>query len=265
LSSEAQRLIEDSRGFDDASSADRNRLRAQIATQLAAGVGVGGLSHAARAAAGKGWMGRALGSSAAPKAALALMVATGAAVGVVVSWPSSDTAIRPAATQPVAPVGAGSVIVAPSPASDTEREASEAAPALSPAAPARNDSSQEPASQVLPPSVERSAPAHVRKETARRGAEASRDAASHQLAEELKLLSSAREGLKRGDSAEALARVAEHERRFPSGILTLEARALQVDALCEAGRREAAHEAAEAFLKRWPESPLSARVRSACQ
>lgn len=279
LSSEAQRLIEDSRGFDDASGADQDRLRTQIATQLAAGVGVGGLSHAARAAAGKGWIGRAVGSSAAPKAALALMVATGAAVGVVVNWPGSDEALRPAATQPAAAVGAGAaaVIVAPSPAASTERAASsnsERETSLAPheevptpaAGPSTSDSAGEPARQVLPSGVERPAPVHhVRKETATRASGVGGDAAGNQLAEELKLLSGAREGLKRGDSAVALERLEEHARRFPSGTLVMEARALRVDALCEAGRRDAAREAAEAFLKAWPESPLAARVRSACQ
>jgi outer membrane protein assembly factor BamD (BamD/ComL family) len=90
------------------------------------------------------------------------------------------------------------------------------------------------------------------------------DASASQLEQELKLLSAAREGLKQGDATLAMERLREHEQRFPGGILAMEARALGVDALCSAGRRDAAHAAAEAFLTRWPESPLAARVRSAC-
>ena len=44
----------------------------------------------------------------------------------------------------------------------------------------------------------------------------------------------------------------------------MEADALQVDALCSAGRREAAQAAATAFVKDWPGSPLQQRVSSAC-
>ena len=115
------------------------------------------------------------------------------------------------------------------------------------------------------PSPERAVVAHVARKAPRATSESpSGGTASSQLEQELKLLSAAREGLKSGNATLAMERVQEHERRYPAGILVMEARALGVDALCAEGRRDAAREAAETFLKRWPESPLAARVRSAC-
>jgi outer membrane protein assembly factor BamD (BamD/ComL family) len=116
------------------------------------------------------------------------------------------------------------------------------------------------------PAPRASVPRTTRREAAPRSASAPQDdVASNQLDEELKLLSGARAALKRGEATGTIERLEEHERRFPAGALGMEARALWVDALCEAGRREAAQEAADAFLKRWPDSPLAVRVRGACR
>lgn len=255
LGSEARRLIQAARGFDEASGNDRARLRERIALQLAAG---GDIPFASE----KGWFTRNIGSHAGAKA-LGLVVAAGAAVAVVTSWPNTKSlapgeAFVVAGPSAITSVATGSgrspeIEVTPAPPQPLVREPGPgaAAPVLE-ASPA--------------PNQERPALAHVARKLPRPAASEapSAEAASSQLEQELKLLSAARDGLKRGDSSQAMQHLEEHERRFPSGILAMEARALGVDALCAGGRREAAREAAEAFLKRWPESPLAARVRSAC-
>jgi TolA-binding protein len=258
LSSEARRLIQAAHGFDDASGADRDRLRERIATRLATGGGASLTSE-------KGWLTRRFGSHAGGShmgaKALGLVAATGAAVAVIASWPSTKSlapgeAIVVASPSAITSAATGSgrspeVEVTPAPPQPLVRE-----PEPGAAAPVLEAPSV--------PSHARPALAHARKAPRATTKAPSAEASSSQLEQELKLLSAARDGLKSGNTALAMERVQEHERRFPAGILAMEARALGVDALCAAGRHEAAREAAEAFLKRWPESPLAARVRSAC-
>jgi hypothetical protein len=253
LGSEARRLIQAAHGFDDASSVDRERLRERIASQLAAG---GDVSFASD----KRWLTRTFGSHAGAKA-LGLVVATGAAALVVASWPNNKTlapgeAVVIASPSAITTAAAGSgrspeVEVTPAPPQPlvTEPEPGATAPVLE--APAVRSS-------------ERPAATHVARKAARAAEAQGHEASASQLEQELKLLSAARDGLKGGNAALAAERLKEHERRFPGGILAMEARALSVDTLCAAGQREAARDAAEAFLQRWPESPLAARVRSAC-
>jgi hypothetical protein len=66
------------------------------------------------------------------------------------------------------------------------------------------------------------------------------------------------------DGATALARLDEHARRFPRGLLGEEREAERVLALCELGRVAEARRAAAAFLAESPRSPLADRVRTSC-
>lgn len=84
------------------------------------------------------------------------------------------------------------------------------------------------------------------------------------LAAELATIEAARAALLAGDPAEALARLAEHARRFPRGALVEEAAAAQIEALCQSGARARARGEAEAFARRWPGSSLAARVGALC-
>lgn len=86
-----------------------------------------------------------------------------------------------------------------------------------------------------------------------------------QLGEEIARLSEVRAQLQAGSPARALELLSAYRSRFAAPNLAMEADALQVDALCKAGKREAARAAAAAFTKRWPASPLEQRVSSACQ
>ena len=85
------------------------------------------------------------------------------------------------------------------------------------------------------------------------------------LAEEVRLLAGAQRALNDGDPITALARLAEHGRRFPSGTMAEERDAARALALCRAGRRQEAQAAAARFLAERPTSPLAARVRASCE
>jgi hypothetical protein len=82
------------------------------------------------------------------------------------------------------------------------------------------------------------------------------------LVHELAALDAARATLVGGDARSALALLDIYDDRFPHGNLELEAEVLRIDALAKSGRREAARQRAQAFLRRHPQSVLAARVRA---
>jgi hypothetical protein len=84
-------------------------------------------------------------------------------------------------------------------------------------------------------------------------------AAQESYAAELALLQRAQVAYAGGDFVDALALVAEHGRRFPSGRLAEEREALRVRSLAHAGRAEEAQRAAAAFAERFPRSVLLSR------
>ena len=78
------------------------------------------------------------------------------------------------------------------------------------------------------------------------------------------LLRKSQEALRQGRPGVSLARLQEHEARFPSTPLLQERQAGRVFALCALGRTEQARREATAFVARFPQSPLQARVLRAC-
>lgn len=85
------------------------------------------------------------------------------------------------------------------------------------------------------------------------------------LEAELRLVAEIRAALKRGDGAGALARVAEHRKKFGArGVLVQERSAHEVEALCAVGREADARRLAAEFLRQWPDSPHRARVTASC-
>jgi hypothetical protein len=76
------------------------------------------------------------------------------------------------------------------------------------------------------------------------------------LAQEQALLDPARVSLAHGDGAGALARLAQHEHRFPNGALAQEREAMTIRALVITGDRDAARARAQAFRSRYPSSLL---------
>jgi hypothetical protein len=82
------------------------------------------------------------------------------------------------------------------------------------------------------------------------------------LTDELGALDHARLALAGGDARRALDELDAYERRFPGGRLQLEAEVLRIDALAKVGRKDAARQHAETFLRRHPNSVLTTRVRA---
>jgi hypothetical protein len=80
--------------------------------------------------------------------------------------------------------------------------------------------------------------------------------------EELTLLESAYQALRRGDAAGALAEAERHAARFPAGALAQEREVLAIDALVRMGRRAEAERRAEAFRARYPTSTHGVRIQN---
>lgn len=94
---------------------------------------------------------------------------------------------------------------------------------------------------------------------------ARRDPAPAGLAEELALVESIRAALLAGDDRTTLELVARHQRRFTAGVFVPEAAAAAIEARCRLGEHERARRDADAFVQRWPASPLAARVAGLCR
>jgi outer membrane protein assembly factor BamD (BamD/ComL family) len=84
---------------------------------------------------------------------------------------------------------------------------------------------------------------------------------SSALRAELAALDAVRSTLANDDPAGALSFLAAYFRTFPRGRLRYEADVLRIAALAQAGQRDTARRYALKFLKRHPNSVLTARVR----
>lgn len=120
----------------------------------------------------------------------------------------------------------------------------EAAPTLAPVVELEGPVVPEPARPAKPP--EPKAPAQ---------------SAQDALAQEVALLSRATSDLRAGRAGAALKLLDEHQRKFPSGMLVVERRAVRAQALCtlkrvSEGRAELAHLA--------PQSPAAGRAKQLC-
>jgi hypothetical protein len=82
------------------------------------------------------------------------------------------------------------------------------------------------------------------------------------LRAELAALDAVRSTLAKNDPAAALSFLAAYFRTFPRGRLHPEAEVLRIDALAKAGQGNVAKRYAQEFLRRHPNSVLTARVRS---
>jgi hypothetical protein len=85
------------------------------------------------------------------------------------------------------------------------------------------------------------------------------------LSPELAVLRQAQNDLRTGHPDVALQRLEEFDRQFSAGALGQERQAIAAIALCQARPGPAARARADRFLQTAPESPLAARVRSACE
>ena len=85
------------------------------------------------------------------------------------------------------------------------------------------------------------------------------------IAQETELLAGVQRAIQQGRPASALAMLNRYDREFPAGALREESIASRVVALCDFGRGDDAARWRTEFFRRYPNSPLSARVRAACQ
>lgn len=81
------------------------------------------------------------------------------------------------------------------------------------------------------------------------------------LGRELALVEAASRATKSGNGQLALQHLAEYRKGFPQGKLALEAQVLRIEALALAGHESEAARLSQAFLKRYPNSPVAARIR----
>jgi hypothetical protein len=255
LSREAQRLFVFARDQDRPDAAAQARIERALARRIALGVATGGLSAALTAApaaaATSGAVASILGVAA--KAALVGLATGGAVVGLTTlglesvperrSEASAPGVAAPAHERPrtvVLPQSDG--IEAP------ERTAPSAAPRVAPPNAGRSTRDAAPVAPPAGASVELAA-------SAAPGAE---------LDAETQGLRAAQRALRNGDSAQALALLADQDTRYARGSLHQERAAARVLALCQSGRANEARVEARHFEARWPRSPLLAKIKRSC-
>lgn len=277
LGPNARDLLASAEGGDDPTAADAARVRAKLAGRFAIAAGA---SLAAGTAAKTASAGTAAGASVAATGALTGAAAKAlVAVALIGSVAATTAVVRHVETGPPLAQKASS----PKPeASAADGVAPVAEPEKDAPVPMAEPEKDAPESDLVPipigelPSVP-TPPAEAL--ASRRAQASSKPAPTPTLStaptasgsappdatlEEASVLRQAQSALAKGDGAAALARVREHERRFPQGVLAEERSALRVFALCAAGDGAEARAAATAFVAASPRSPLLARVRQSC-
>jgi TolA-binding protein len=78
-------------------------------------------------------------------------------------------------------------------------------------------------------------------------------------------LSQAAKDLRAGHAATALSALNEHQKKFPSGLLTQERRAARAEALCSLGRFAEAETELSTLVRTAPQSPLTVRAQQRCK
>lgn len=83
------------------------------------------------------------------------------------------------------------------------------------------------------------------------------------VGDEITMLDEARREMNAGRSANALAVLGRYSTRFPHGVMSEEARVLEIEALARSGQSARARELGASFIASHPSSPLVSRVRRA--
>ncbi len=275
LGRDARALLDAAAGANAAPFAIRQRSRKRLVSAMAAGT----VTTSAVVAKGA-WLAASNASlSAAPVVASTSLTATlvsaiviGLSTGLVAVSPTSKTeAPRPTAAvqAPVVPPIATARAVAKS----VPQVAQQVVPQLTAPTAATAAFPLEEAPAVVQP--QRAAPRNLepQPEAAMNVAPAPRsfrDVAAPNnptkasIARETELLAEVQRALKGGQALRALYTLDRHSEEFPSGQLYEEATAARVVALCAVGRVQDGRRWADEFARRYPNSPLSSRVRSAC-
>lgn len=209
----------------------KDRLRARVLTGVASGAALSSATLAAKGAV----VATASASAIASKAVIALVV--GAALGlggsVVATRVASPTETKHAPTRALA--SGPKPVFSARPLARTESAAPQEPSAATTGAPSSVEPKPTPA--IAPtPSID----------------------------DETRIIASAHRALASGRPDEALAALNRYRSKFPNGALLEEATGARVLSLCAAGRKAEGQAARAAFLRAFPNSPLSTRVASAC-
>lgn len=221
-------LVAASRTADDPTRADTERVGRALMARAAAAGALGATAATATKAA-------ALGSSLALKLAASTALVGIAVIGGV--WLQSPKASPPHASAPSLTVSRAPA----APLAGTVTKESHGDTSIQEAAPAAN------VAPAAPPQVK------------------PKQASSLNLDAEATLLAEAQRALGAGHVSDTLSQLNEYDRRFPGGMLRLEADAVRVLALCRAGRKTEGEAATRRFLQRYPGSPQATRVEQACR
>ena len=236
-SPEAVRLMQLARSEDEPNVQVLSRVEASLSHRIAHGVTV--------VAAGTFATKAAVGAS-----LLATWAKVGALLGITVAaagagWWVANPLLR--ASQQNRNVASGvprSVVLSGSIAHSETTAATE--PASSTTSPAASDTSQAKPRSFLPV-----------------GTVAAADAPDP-LHAEIRDLRDAQQALRAGQATRVLSLLDLQDAKYPGGMMQEERSAARVLALCQSGRVSEARTAADRFERRWPKSPLVARVRSSC-
>lgn len=257
------RALIDSAIRDDAPERGaRERVRGRLAAQLGATAGLGALGISAKtAAATTGSAGVSLTTKVLLIGALAGLGSGGAVMALRAT--ESTTASAPAGVvngaRPTSAATAATNATSPPPGqADQDPSLDVASPPPSPAT--------QPSlaiAQHAPPRVSVRAAAAAPQGVPSTATSTSTPT-SLSLSQETRLVRDANSATRAGDPARALALLDEHARRFPRGVLVEERDAERVLATCAAGRRDEARALASRFLRTYPGSPMSGRVKSSC-
>jgi RNA polymerase sigma factor (sigma-70 family) len=187
-------------------------------------------------------------------------------VGVDAALPEAPTVVRTAA--PVELRATQEVVERRAPAS-TERAVA-APPVATPVVPDVPVQMPATAPPVGSPRAKRVDPVDTRAQPKRERVEPSRSPAAPAAVDglddaETSILAEAQKSLKAGEPARALDLVREHARRFPSSRLGDLLGVTEVEALCAAGRGDAARNRAAEISAKNPDSSAAKRVRDVCK
>jgi hypothetical protein len=277
LSREARAALARGLELDGPSAERRARVKSRLVLALGSGAAVLGGSVAAAAEAASPFVAGAAAVTAKGLAVGSLLVwfGAGALAGAGVS--GAVVAVRhvtPPATRSLEarPLAASRAERAPRagvPAAPAPSSAPGAQPALtgpgvtSGSAPAAARSRGVPAMSALPPvAAPPAGTATVAGAPSVTGLPSA--VTSSGLSEEAALLQRAERALAANEPGAALSALAEHERRFPAGVLREERQAAKVLALCELGRVAEARSLARVFLSAAPGSVLVPRLERSC-
>lgn len=278
LSSDAQRLIAQTRELDDPTLADRDRIRSRLDASWAPSPDVPRIASRVNV---KLWL------------TTSVIVVAGLSVWPLRSpeqAPHVDSAPPP---QPSAAAPSGHAEPAPTASAAQHAPSPAASSAMQPSVaaaekkrterqrPAGRQAKQQPAAASQPPESPReaspaqrdvaepsqaqpSAPSVETKAQVRAVDERDAPFASAAIGDEVSLLGAAENALRSGQPTRALGYIRQHSFRFPSGALAQERDAVHALALCALQRKTAARQVFEDLQRRAPSAAVLTRIRSDC-